>query len=305
MRGYRLPAAGYLFLRIEDAREGTRLPERLIPDVITAERWDVKPDSGINLAFSYEGLRALGRRRRLAGRLPGRVPRRHGLARGAARRRRRERARALGGLLPQPRRARAGDDQRQGRGGAGRARPGDPRAGGAPRRRQRGRHPARRRAADRPRALRLRRRVLPAGDRGQPLRGPSRRRRARARTATGGRSRPASSSSATPTSRARCPPPRRPTSSAATAPTSSTASCARTSPRSAASSQQAAALYPRRRGAAGRQARRPLARRHAARLLAARRGPGAGGRQVAQQRVRLRARPGGPAVPGRRRTSAA
>ena len=28
--------------------------------MITAERWDVKPDSGINLAFSYEGLRALG-----------------------------------------------------------------------------------------------------------------------------------------------------------------------------------------------------------------------------------------------------
>ena len=31
-----------------------------IADVITAERWDVKPDSGINLAFSCEGLRALG-----------------------------------------------------------------------------------------------------------------------------------------------------------------------------------------------------------------------------------------------------
>ena len=31
-----------------------------IADVITAERWDVKPDSGINLAFSHEGLRALG-----------------------------------------------------------------------------------------------------------------------------------------------------------------------------------------------------------------------------------------------------
>ena len=60
VRGYRLPAAGYLFLRIDEAAKARALLGDVIPDVITAERWDVKPDSGINVAFSYEGLRALG-----------------------------------------------------------------------------------------------------------------------------------------------------------------------------------------------------------------------------------------------------
>ena len=60
VRGYRLPAAGYIFLRIEDpARARAQLAD-VIPQEITAERWDVKPDSGINVALSYEGLRALG-----------------------------------------------------------------------------------------------------------------------------------------------------------------------------------------------------------------------------------------------------
>ena len=60
VRGYRLPSAGYLFLRIEDAVKARAFLSDSIADVITAERWDVKPDSGINLAFSHEGLRALG-----------------------------------------------------------------------------------------------------------------------------------------------------------------------------------------------------------------------------------------------------
>jgi Dyp-type peroxidase family len=60
VRGYRLPAAGYLFLRIEDAARARDFLSDFIPHVLTAERWDVKPDSGINLAFSFEGLRALG-----------------------------------------------------------------------------------------------------------------------------------------------------------------------------------------------------------------------------------------------------
>jgi Dyp-type peroxidase family len=60
VRGYRLPAAGYLFLRIDEAARARALLGDVISQVITAERWDVKPDSGINVAFSYEGLRALG-----------------------------------------------------------------------------------------------------------------------------------------------------------------------------------------------------------------------------------------------------
>ena len=58
-------------------------------------------------------------------------------------------------------------------------------------------------------------------------------------------------------------------------------------------------------GAAGRQARRPLARRHAARLLTPSRGPGAGGRQVPQQRLRLRSRPERACAARSARTSAA
>jgi Dyp-type peroxidase family len=60
VRGYRLPAAGYVFLRIEDPARARALLGKVIDQVITAERWDVKPDSGINIAISYEGLRALG-----------------------------------------------------------------------------------------------------------------------------------------------------------------------------------------------------------------------------------------------------
>jgi Dyp-type peroxidase family len=60
VRGYRLPAAGYMFLRIDDGATARGFLGEFIPQVITAERWDVKPESGINIAFSYEGLRALG-----------------------------------------------------------------------------------------------------------------------------------------------------------------------------------------------------------------------------------------------------
>jgi Dyp-type peroxidase family len=60
VRGYRLPAAGYIFLRIDQPARARALLADVIPQVITAERWDVKPDSGINVALSYEGLRALG-----------------------------------------------------------------------------------------------------------------------------------------------------------------------------------------------------------------------------------------------------
>jgi Dyp-type peroxidase family len=60
VRGYRLPAAGYLFLRIDSGARAREFLGDFIPQVITAERWDAKPESGINIAFSYAGLRALG-----------------------------------------------------------------------------------------------------------------------------------------------------------------------------------------------------------------------------------------------------
>ena len=60
VRGYRLPLAGYLFLRIEHPTSAREWLAQLTPHVLTAARWTEKPDSGVNLALSFEGLRALG-----------------------------------------------------------------------------------------------------------------------------------------------------------------------------------------------------------------------------------------------------
>jgi Dyp-type peroxidase family len=60
IRGYRLPSAGYVFLRIDDAARARTLLGTVIEHVITAARWTEKPESGINVAISHAGLQALG-----------------------------------------------------------------------------------------------------------------------------------------------------------------------------------------------------------------------------------------------------
>jgi Dyp-type peroxidase family len=60
VRGYRLPFAAYVYLRIDDAAEAREVLDDFIPQVITAEHWTDKPESGINVAFSFAGLRAMG-----------------------------------------------------------------------------------------------------------------------------------------------------------------------------------------------------------------------------------------------------
>ena len=60
IRGYRLPYAEYLFLRIDDPGRARALLGEVLPQVITAARWTEKPESGINIAVSHAGLRALG-----------------------------------------------------------------------------------------------------------------------------------------------------------------------------------------------------------------------------------------------------
>jgi Dyp-type peroxidase family len=60
VRGYRLPYAGYVFLRISDGGAAREALAEFLPDVITAQHWTDKPDAGINLSFSFQGLRALG-----------------------------------------------------------------------------------------------------------------------------------------------------------------------------------------------------------------------------------------------------
>ncbi|MDQ6606504.1 MAG: Dyp-type peroxidase [Actinomycetota bacterium] len=59
VRGYRLPFAGYLFLRIDDPRRAAAWIADVADEVLTAAPWSAKPDSGLNLAFSYAGLAAL------------------------------------------------------------------------------------------------------------------------------------------------------------------------------------------------------------------------------------------------------
>lgn len=60
VRGYRLPVAGYLFLRIDDVARAAAWIAEITDEVITAATWSEKPESGVNLAFSFSGLRALG-----------------------------------------------------------------------------------------------------------------------------------------------------------------------------------------------------------------------------------------------------
>jgi Dyp-type peroxidase family len=60
VRGYRLPFAGYLFLRIDDLDKALRWISGITEQVLTAAPWSEKPASGVNIAFSYQGLRVLG-----------------------------------------------------------------------------------------------------------------------------------------------------------------------------------------------------------------------------------------------------
>ena len=60
LRGYNLPVARYFFLHFEDATRGRRLVGRLLREITTGQRWDgAKPDSTMNIAFTYRGLGAL------------------------------------------------------------------------------------------------------------------------------------------------------------------------------------------------------------------------------------------------------
>jgi Dyp-type peroxidase family len=63
LRGYTHPAAAYLFLRIVDVDAARALMRRMLPQVATAAPWrDGPPDTAMNVAFTFAGLRALGLR---------------------------------------------------------------------------------------------------------------------------------------------------------------------------------------------------------------------------------------------------
>lgn len=60
VRGYGMPCASYLFLRFDDPARGRRWLSDVSHHVITAAPWSAKPRSGINIAFTFTGLQALG-----------------------------------------------------------------------------------------------------------------------------------------------------------------------------------------------------------------------------------------------------
>jgi Dyp-type peroxidase family len=59
LRGYRLPYAGYLFLRIDAPDRAAAWIAEVMGEVLTAAPWAAKPESGLNIAFTYSGLSAL------------------------------------------------------------------------------------------------------------------------------------------------------------------------------------------------------------------------------------------------------
>jgi Dyp-type peroxidase family len=60
VRGYRLPFARYLLAHVDDASLARTWIGDLLDQVLTAAPWSVKPEAGVNVAFSYAGLEALG-----------------------------------------------------------------------------------------------------------------------------------------------------------------------------------------------------------------------------------------------------
>jgi Dyp-type peroxidase family len=60
LRGYNLPVARYLFLRLEDAKRARDLMHRLLGQITTGQRWDGgKPQSTLNIGFTFRGLQQL------------------------------------------------------------------------------------------------------------------------------------------------------------------------------------------------------------------------------------------------------
>ena len=62
LRGYTMPAAAYLWLRIVDVPRARRLMTRMLPFVATAAPWSAPPATAMNVAFTFAGLSALGLR---------------------------------------------------------------------------------------------------------------------------------------------------------------------------------------------------------------------------------------------------
>jgi hypothetical protein len=60
IRGYNMPYARYCFLRFTGAGGARALLVKLLPLVTTGQLWDKKPQTTLNLAFTFRGFAALG-----------------------------------------------------------------------------------------------------------------------------------------------------------------------------------------------------------------------------------------------------
>ncbi len=67
LRGYNMPAVRYFLLRVDNPQGAkeflhdlTQGDAALCPQVTTAATWQVKPESCVNIGFTFPGLQALG-----------------------------------------------------------------------------------------------------------------------------------------------------------------------------------------------------------------------------------------------------
>jgi Dyp-type peroxidase family len=56
LKGYNFPRARYLMLELMHPPEARAFLQRMLPQITTGERWDVKPLTTLNIAFTHKGL---------------------------------------------------------------------------------------------------------------------------------------------------------------------------------------------------------------------------------------------------------
>ena len=59
LRGYNFPFARYMLLELLDCQKAEQWIGQLIPHITTGERWDAKPKTTVNVAFTHRGLEKL------------------------------------------------------------------------------------------------------------------------------------------------------------------------------------------------------------------------------------------------------
>ena len=89
LRPYGFPVCAHLFAQVSSARDGRAALTELLPLVTSGAVWTAKPESTLNISFTYAGLEALGVPQSLLGSFPDTFRAGHG---GASRDPRRHRA---------------------------------------------------------------------------------------------------------------------------------------------------------------------------------------------------------------------